>query len=456
MGTTQLTTSELGDAELITEVRAGDIEAYGVLFGRHVDAARRLARQLAPAADVDDLVSDAFAKVLAVLQRGAGPDLAFRAYLLTTLRRLHVDRHRATARTRPTDDVAALDPGVPFHDTVVEEFEHATAARAFGSLPERWQAVLWHVEVEGMRPAQVAPLLAISANSVSALVYRAREGLRQAYLAQHAQDAEDETCARIRDLLGSYLRGSCSPRDADRVESHLALCRPCTAVTVELAEVNAHLRAILAPLVLGAWATAYLEAGGSGAVEAGAAATADSTADGTADPVRAGGSASTPAAVVGLVAALVVVGGLLSLTFASPDDDLPGRADAPSVAAPDGLSPPSPRPDPDAGSPPPARQSAARTSSTPTGATASLPSPGPPATPSRRSGPPPRHRPRHRARRPTPRRTPRPPTSPSPRALRSRSPTRARTSPLSASGTTLGRLPWSVDVAVEDSRCAPT
>ena len=142
--------------------------------------------------------------------------MAFRAYLLTTLRRLHVDRYRATSRTRPTDDLTALDPGVPFHDTVVEEFEHTTAARAFGSLPERWQTVLWHVEVEGMRPAQVAPLLAISANSVSALAYRAREGLRQAYLTQHAQDTEDETCSRIRELLGPYLRGSCSPRDAEQ------------------------------------------------------------------------------------------------------------------------------------------------------------------------------------------------------------------------------------------------
>ena len=423
MGTTRLTTSELGDAELITEVRAGDIEAYGVLFSRHVDAARRLARQLAAPADVDDLVSDAFAKVLAVLQRGDGPDLAFRAYLLTTLRRLHVDRYRATSRTRPTDDLTALDPGVPFHDTVVEEFEHATAARAFGSLPERWQTVLWHVEVEGMRPAQVAPLLAISANSVSALAYRAREGLRQAYLAQHAQETDDETCARTRGLLGSYLRGSCSPRDAELVESHLALCRPCTAVTVELAEVNANLRLVLAPLVLGAWATAYLDAGSAGPVEPVAGEGASPSADAARGPARA----SAPAAVVGLVAALVVVGGLLSLTSGtSPEDDLPGRAAPPSVAAPDGLVPPSPRPDPDDGSQPPAREpaSAARTSSASarTAVTPPSPSRNPGDTPAPASPP---------STPPTAPPTAPPPDAPEPRARRSRTPnpTRAPTSP---------------------------
>src|SRR4029077_15160669 len=71
-----------GNAELISAVRGGDVDAYGELSARHVDAARRLARQLAGPADADDLVSDAFTKVLTVLQRGGGPDLAFRAYLL--------------------------------------------------------------------------------------------------------------------------------------------------------------------------------------------------------------------------------------------------------------------------------------------------------------------------------------------------------------------------------------
>jgi RNA polymerase sigma factor (sigma-70 family) len=137
------------DAELISAVRGGDLDAYGTLFERHVDAARRLARQLVPAGDADDLVSDAFVKVMGVLQRGGGPDLAFRAYLLTAVRRLQVDRFRAGSRLHTTDDMDAFDPGVPFRDTAVEGFESAAAARAFASLPERWQLVLWHTEVEG-------------------------------------------------------------------------------------------------------------------------------------------------------------------------------------------------------------------------------------------------------------------------------------------------------------------
>jgi RNA polymerase sigma factor (sigma-70 family) len=57
--------------------------------------------------------------------------------------------------------------------------------RAFSRLPERWRTVLWHLEVEGKAPAEVAPVFGLSANGVSALAMRAREGLRQAYLQEH-------------------------------------------------------------------------------------------------------------------------------------------------------------------------------------------------------------------------------------------------------------------------------
>jgi RNA polymerase sigma factor (sigma-70 family) len=253
-----------GDAELISAVRGGDVDSYGELFARHVDAARRLARQLAGPADADDLVSDAFTKVLLVLQRGGGPDLAFRAYLLTAVRRLHVDKIRAGSRLRPVDDLTPFDPGLPFQDTAVEGFDNAAAARAFASLPERWQMVLWHTEVEQQKPADIAPLLGMSANSVSALAYRAREGLRQAFLSQHATDPDDVDCAWTRDHLGAYVRGGLSRRDATRVDDHLAECRACAAVYLELTEVNSGLGALLAPLLLGSAGAGYLSSGGAG------------------------------------------------------------------------------------------------------------------------------------------------------------------------------------------------
>lgn len=255
---------DASDAELISRVRGGDVSAYGDLFARHRDAATRLARQLVSSADADDLVSEAFAKVLNVLLNGGGPDVAFRAYLLTAVRRLHVDKIRSTARATPTDDLTPYDAGEPFSDTVIADFEGAAAARAFASLPERWQLVLWHLEIEGQKPADVAPLLGMSPNAVSALAYRAREGLRQAYLQSHAADLAGEECQWTHDRLGAYVRKGLSRRDASKVEAHLEGCRTCTAAYLDLAEVNASLAGVLGPLILGGAASGYLSAAAAG------------------------------------------------------------------------------------------------------------------------------------------------------------------------------------------------
>jgi RNA polymerase sigma factor (sigma-70 family) len=325
------------DGELISAVRGGDVDAYGELFARHVEAARRLARQLVSAGDAEDLVSEAFAKVLVVLQRGGGPDLAFRAYLLTAVRRLQVDRFRSTARLQTTGDLTPFDPGVPFRDTAVEGFESAAAARAFASLPERWQLVLWHTEVEGQKPAEVALLLGMTANSVSALAYRAREGLRQAYLSMHAQDVDKDACARTRASLGAYVRGGLSRRDSARVEEHLEDCRACAAIYLELTEVNSRLGALLAPLLLGGVAAAYV-----GAASGGGVAAATGTVTVLFGRVRDVVAAHAPTAAVAGVAASAVMAGLFVTIQRSPDlpmaEDLPSTStsapDAPPTASP--------------------------------------------------------------------------------------------------------------------------
>jgi RNA polymerase sigma factor (sigma-70 family) len=257
------------DADLIAAVRAGDTDSYGVLFERHVESARRLARSLSRDGEADDLVSEAFAKVLIVLQRGDGPDTALRPYLLTALRRLHVDRVRSVTRTRPTEDMSIYDKGEAFTDTVVAGFESGAAARAFASLPERWQLVLWHLEVEGSKPADIAPLLGISPNSVSALAYRAREGLRQAFVSMHAQDTDVERCQNVRGQLGAFIRQDISKRDSAAVEGHLRDCRECAGIYLELIEVNSDLRALLAPIVLGGAAAAYVASAPSAAAATG-------------------------------------------------------------------------------------------------------------------------------------------------------------------------------------------
>jgi RNA polymerase sigma factor (sigma-70 family) len=238
-----------GDAELIAEVRSGGTDAYELLYRRHVDAARSLARQLTGCpAEADDLVAEAFSKLFSTLRRGGGPDSAFRAYLLTMLRNACYDRSRQDRRVQLSDDMTRHDPGVPWEDTAVAGLESRLAARAFARLPERWQTVLWRTEIEQQSPAELAPLLGLTPNGVSALAYRAREALRQAYLQEHLDNAGHDPHGRTDghratvDQLGAWTRGGLSARQRARVDIHLAACPDCQALAAELAAVNGVLR----------------------------------------------------------------------------------------------------------------------------------------------------------------------------------------------------------------------
>jgi RNA polymerase sigma factor (sigma-70 family) len=327
---------EKSDAELIAMVRSGNLAAYGTLYERHVGAAYNLARQLARSkAESDDLVSDAFAKVLDTLRAGKGPDSAFRAYLLTALRHTAYDKTRKDKRLDLNEDMTTLSGAggpatdaltVPFSDTAVAGLERTMAAKAFARLPERWQAVLWHTEIEGQTPAEVAPLLGLTANGVSALAYRAREGLRQAYLQVHLAETSAERCRATAERLGAWTRDGLSKRERAQVEAHLDECDRCRALAAELADVNGALRAVVAPIVLGGAVFAYLAA--SGAKATAATATVAAASAGSASGA-AGAAAAGPRQFLGVAASGVAIAAAVAVALAAGG----GNQDIPAAAA---------------------------------------------------------------------------------------------------------------------------
>ncbi|HWD79205.1 MAG TPA: sigma-70 family RNA polymerase sigma factor [Kribbella sp.] len=246
--------SGLPDAELIARVRDGDVAAFAALFERHRGAAAAFARGLSPGADGEDLVAEGFVLVFGQLRRGAGPDAALRPYLLTTIRNLQIRRSRQDNKLVLTDSEETLDAAVESRDAAVDAFDRTSAVAAFRSLPERWQRVLWLVDVEQRAVSEIAPEFGLSANAVSALAVRAREGLRQAYLRQHVA-LDDDVCRSIADDLPSYVRGTASKRAVARIEAHLPTCMNCEAAYRELVEVNSRLGVLLLPaLVVGGYA----------------------------------------------------------------------------------------------------------------------------------------------------------------------------------------------------------
>lgn len=243
-GLTDASGAAPSDADLIRQMRDGDDLAYEELFRRHSDAVRRYARSCCrDAHTADDLTAEVFARTLQAVRRGKGPEEAVRAYLMTAVRHVGAAWTKTAKREHLVDDFAVfaaqasqasqvsdadtLDLGADV--LAMHEAEQSMAMQAFRSLPERWQAVLWHTTVEEESPSEIAPLFGLTANATAVLASRAREGLKQAYLQAHVSQAltAGGDCARYADRLGAYARGGLRMRAERGLRGHLEECSKC-------------------------------------------------------------------------------------------------------------------------------------------------------------------------------------------------------------------------------------
>lgn len=338
------------DTDLIARMRSGDDTAYEELYRRHADAVRRYARTCCrDAHTADDLTAEVFARMLQAVRGGSGPEYAVRAYLLTCVRRVAADWTRSAKREQLVDDFAvfaaqsarssevaddtssigSLGAGLGADVRAMHDAEQSMAMQAFRSLPERWQAVLWHTEVEDESPSEVATLFGLDANGTRVLASRAREGLKQAYLQAHvsATLTSDEACAGYADQLGTYARRRLRTRAERGLRKHLEECAKCRLAALQVEEVAGSIPAVVPIAVIGWFGAAgyakavALIAGGAGAGAAGAAAAASGSSGGTGAaggalaseglgaPVKAGIAAGVVAVAAAAVALSLVGNG---------------------------------------------------------------------------------------------------------------------------------------------------
>lgn len=330
------------DEQLIARTREGDMRAYDELYRRHVDDASKVARIVTNNSDeAQDVVAEAFTRVLTRLREGGGPDLEFAPYLKTVVRRLAIDRHRTSQRDGSQTDPSILDILPTADDAMARSTDRQLVRHAFETLPERWQQVLWHTEIEGRSPASLAPALGSSANAVAALAYRAREGLRQAYLAVNLSAEVQPECRPYAPKIASYVRGTLSAHDTREMSAHLATCTHCRERRDELLLLVSDMRGILWPALL-------LPASGiaAGAVAAGAGAAGGGVLA-FLNPAGWGKQARQFAAAGGAAAAAAAIA-VAAWALTGNDDPADPPAAAPSVSA----EPEPPSDDPPAENPP--------------------------------------------------------------------------------------------------------
>lgn len=312
------------DSELLLRTSTGDATAYAELWHRHHRAGITAARGLAPHQDPHDLVSEAFTRILALVQDGRGPKGAFRPYMYQVIKAIGIDwGRRPEASSEEIEDLPDPDDVGPWRETA---FDRDATVVAFGSLSERWQSVLWYTEVEGLRPREVAKLLGVTANTVSALAVRAKSALRSAWVEAHLNpDLGDPACQSALKELQRYERGKLTAAASRAVEAHLDTCDACRGAQEELSRMNRQLALVLVGLTIGFTAAPALLAALAPTSPAAATALAASSAVRAGDGANSAGVTSiagvtgakiSPAVILAAAAASVaIIAGTSAILF---------------------------------------------------------------------------------------------------------------------------------------------
>lgn len=125
----------------------------------------------------DDLVQEALARALSAA-RLPRDRRAFRAWMIKTMRNIHIDMMRKNAvRREYEEDAARFFGGTPPPE--VSPLERMLVRQAFEQISPEHREVLCMVDVLGLRYAEAAEVLGIPQGTVMSRVSRARAKLLQ-------------------------------------------------------------------------------------------------------------------------------------------------------------------------------------------------------------------------------------------------------------------------------------
>lgn len=164
---------------LVLRVQQGDTAAFQKLVEGYVRRARAIAmRLMRNTEDADDLVQDAFLRVLQKIE-SVDPDRPFGPWFFRVLVNTGLDTHRRR-RIRRTEeeatDVASADPD-PAQLTEQSEIRRRFE-EALDDLPPRQRAIVWSFEVDGMSTKEIARSLGVAEVTVRWHLHQGRRALR--------------------------------------------------------------------------------------------------------------------------------------------------------------------------------------------------------------------------------------------------------------------------------------
>ena len=179
--------SERSDAELLTQIAAGDVRAVGELYDRYGSTLFPIAlRIVRDRTEAEDVLHDAF---VAVNERAAqyAPDRgSVIAWLVTLVRNLSIDRTRRRERRGSlARDVIAHEPPASARDPerlTSEASERHKIRRALATLPEAQRQTLEVAFFEGLSYPEIAARENVPLGTIKSRAARALAALREALM----------------------------------------------------------------------------------------------------------------------------------------------------------------------------------------------------------------------------------------------------------------------------------
>ncbi|OEV06068.1 hypothetical protein AN219_35730, partial [Streptomyces nanshensis] len=258
--------ARLPDAELLPLVREeGDAshDALRELERRHFHAVRAFAAVCTVSDDAaDELASNAWRRATTLRE-----DVrvgAVRPHALCSVLRTTADWAGTDRRGELHEELVAWIQSYVSEgrgDSSADDFPRTSmAARAFGSLADHSQTVLWHYAVEFDGVARIDQLLGGGTDEVSVLDRRARREFYNAYVRLHEEEIRDDECRSLHRTVLAYADQK-SIETAPELLPHLECCAHCAQAVDDLGLMHVHCGALLAEALLPWGGPEYAAAG---------------------------------------------------------------------------------------------------------------------------------------------------------------------------------------------------
>lgn len=206
------------DDGLVSEVRAGNEEAFARMYERHRSELLAYSRNMVGSHDdAEDVIQQTFLKAYRALRRSESR-IAVRPWLYAIARNECVSMIRK--RRESPADPASASSGSRVASEVEEREEMRSMLSDLSRLPDEQRQALLLSGVDALSGDEIAAILGTDRERVKALVFRARRSLTQ------SREARATSCESIQQQLDVLSGGSLRRKV---LREHLLVCDGCRA-----------------------------------------------------------------------------------------------------------------------------------------------------------------------------------------------------------------------------------